>query len=76
MKIQADAKWIARIIAESNDDTQSEIFNELGRIMPLICKEKDEMQICYMVDKFDKYAISFFETVDEFIKIKKEKKDE
>ena len=69
MKTKIDAEWIARVIAESDDNVQSDFFNELGRILPLICKHDIgyETQVAYFCDKLDSYGKLFIREIYAFI---------
>jgi len=74
MKTKVDALWMATVIADSDDDTQSEFLNELGRCLVLLCREKASNQICFIADKLNGNGQRLFEEMMSFINIKEKQK--
>jgi len=67
--IELLAEPIGFDIANSNDITQSNLFNGLGRGFNTYNKENFDMQLCYVSQKIDKKAEKVILALAEFIKL-------
>jgi len=74
IELPFDPVLTGKAFASANDGEQGAFFNEMGRFLPMLCKGRDEMQLCYVADKLDLYGEEMILTLAEFVKIKRDKK--
>lgn len=53
-------------LAHATDEEQAELFNAFGRYLPMVCKEREDMQLAYMSAHLDKYGIAILKQMGGF----------
>ncbi len=71
--IEKVAHDIGYDIGHSDDHVQADLINGLASGFSKIQKDHDyEMQLCYVTDKLTKESFKMIETLNDFVKLKKE----
>jgi hypothetical protein len=71
--IEVLAEPIGFDISNSDDITQSNLLNGMGRGFNTYSKDKLDMQLCYVSQRLDKRTEDFILVLSEFIKLNREK---
>jgi len=74
IKVEVDVLHIGKEFARSDDHHQAAILNAMGSELIVTCREKFEMQCCYLSDRLDKNGAELIKKLAEFIYLRESTK--